>query len=543
MELPSLNALCGAPCCQGPGTADATTADVIGRLVAEQKPVELSEQLGPVDQEITGMKQPARNSIRFNKMTNLQHMEIDKEVTRGIALHQALRCSELWTSPQEIRRKNRIAEVWKLSKRVSSLDIFLSHTWRTKGRWKVLALMMQTGWLHGLLGWSIGLAIMLCLRGFELLSDPWQMDFLAGGHRRSTSLSVWTVPVAELFLLIGLYFSPYLPFKTQMGFYDAACIHQGHGEMFERGIYGIGGFLTVSKELRVLYTSQYLSSLWCVFELVGFRKVHPEGKVNFCPLFMERSTLVCALIVFCNVFSLNFAAVYTEEEIRESYFALGYVFAFFPPWIFLAHTLRFNYREKRRLIFDLNTFNVDNLICTLDSDRDFILSAIEAWYGNKEAFNVFVRNDLRAELLGLLPSPHLHWTYAALILSSQVAVILDTSLSLQKAGFEGHTVLRYCISGLALSILWSWCAFNGFFYLSDRSAGSARSYLLDWCKTLAVAGVTFVFTLIAFVLWIQVVRSNRVLDIVCFTAFPLLFPCFFSNIFPTCRHQRGTGNQ
>eukprot|EP00438_Fugacium_kawagutii_P023806 Skav228153 [mRNA] locus=scaffold2683:337315:338869:- [translate_table: standard] len=193
-------------------------------------------------------------------MTNMRHMEIDEEFTRGIALHRALRHHELWTSPQEIRRKNQVLKVWNLSKKVSKFDTFLSHTWRTKGRWKVLALMLQTGWLHGMLGWSIGLAVMLCLRRFDIVSDPWKTVFLAGGQTLSTPLGQWTVVVSELTLLIGLYFSPYLPLKTRTCFFDVACIHQGQSEMFERGIYGIGGCLAVAEELRVLYTTQYLSS-------------------------------------------------------------------------------------------------------------------------------------------------------------------------------------------------------------------------------------------------------------------------------------------
>lgn len=33
-------------------------------------------------------------------------------------------------------------------------------------------------------------------------------------------------------------------------------------ELMERGIYGLGGFLQVSKELRVLWSAPYLSRLW-----------------------------------------------------------------------------------------------------------------------------------------------------------------------------------------------------------------------------------------------------------------------------------------
>eukprot|EP00438_Fugacium_kawagutii_P008835 Skav208535 [mRNA] locus=scaffold1216:84052:85874:- [translate_table: standard] len=480
--------LCGGadPCCEAEAV---TTHEVVHPVEPEPS---FSEQLAPVAEAHSvasggdGMVQPARNSIRFNKMTRMQHMEIDEEFTRGISLHQALRHLELWTSPQEIRRKNQTAKVWNLSRKVSSFDTFLSHTWRTKGIWKVIALMMQSGWLHGLLGWSIGLAVMLCLRGLEIVTDPWKSIMLAGGQARLAPFSIWTVISSELALLICFLLSPYLPFKTHMCFFDVACIHQGALEMFERGIYGIGGCLAVTKELRILYTSQYLSSLWCVFEMVGFRKVKPQGKLSLSPLFIERSSLLCAFVMFCGVTSYTIVIANTEPHFRERYIAVGYIVIALPFLVFAVHTMRFNYREKRRLILDLETFNVDKLICTSDFDRDFILSAIEGWYGSRDSFNAFVQTDLREELLGLLPSPHLPCTYAAIILSSPVAMALDFCLSMQKAGFGSPILLRTCISTLALCIPWLWFAFNAIFYLSDRSAQAAQNWLLDWCKTLAV---------------------------------------------------------
>ena len=87
------------------------------------------------------------------------------------------------------------------------------------------------------------------------------------------------------------------------------------------GIYGIGGFLAVSRELRVLWSPPYLSRLWCVarlrfmgrrfvlietlardpssqlpnstevFEIAAFRKANPLGKLVFQPLFVERDIL------------------------------------------------------------------------------------------------------------------------------------------------------------------------------------------------------------------------------------------------------------
>eukprot|EP00438_Fugacium_kawagutii_P018220 Skav218335 [mRNA] locus=scaffold755:355540:357204:+ [translate_table: standard] len=537
--FPSLSALCSRaePCCE----AEAVK---VHEVIHPEEP-SFSEQLAPVAEHCSESTTvtPSRNSIRFNKMTRMQHMEIDEEFTRGIALHRALRHLELWTSPQEIRRKNQIEKVWKLSKNVSRFDTFLSHTWRTRGIWKVIALMMQSGWLHGLLAWSIALAIMLCLRGFDIISDPWKTITLAGGQPSLIPLTPWTIVASELALLMGVYLSPYVPCKTQMCFFDVACIHQGKSEMFKRGIYGIGGCLAVAEELRVLYTSRYLSSLWCVFEIVGFRKVKPEGKLTLSPLFIERSSLACAFFMFCAVLSNTFVMAYTEQHFRQRYIIVPFIILSLPTLIFAVHTLRFNYREKRRLMMDLETFNVDNVFCASDSDRDFILSAIEGWYGSRDAFNAFVQTDLRKELLGLLPSPHLPCTCAAMILSSQVASALDFCLSMQKAGFGSLILLRTGISILALSIPWFWFVFNAIFYLSDRSAQSPHNWLLDWCKTLAVAGLIFLFNLMGFAWWNQVFRSDGVIGLVGFVAFSLLLPFFILNIFPRCRRRETDGTK
>lgn len=41
------------------------------------------------------------------------------------------------------RHKPRAAELWKRSQKVDGFDFFISHTWRTPGRWKILSLLMR----------------------------------------------------------------------------------------------------------------------------------------------------------------------------------------------------------------------------------------------------------------------------------------------------------------------------------------------------------------------------------------------------------------
>ena len=503
--------------------------------------ISYSEELAPIEEEHSGRSwalpaSPSCQSVGWRKMMTMRHMEIDFEILRGIPLHRALRQPELWTSPHEIRRTNRAAQVWDLSTRVSSLDIFLSHSWKSKGRWKVLALMMQTGWLHGLLGWSVGLAVMLCLRTFGMVSDTWKnLDFIVAGRHITADLSIWTVISAEVFMVLGLCLSPYMPLKTQMCFLDVACIHQDELDMFERGLYSIGGCLSVAKELRVLYSPEYLSSLWCWFELVGFRKANPEGKLVSAPLFIERSAAICALIEFCFAVLINVVLGYADIRTRQANTILYYLALFFLPLVFVVHTMRCSYREKGRLILDLTTFDVDKLVCTSDFDRAFILSAISAWYGSKEALRDFVRSELRAELLGLLPSPHLPSAYAALILSSLLAWNCDMALNFYKGGATWEELLRHMLSFFSFFTSWFWCAFNGIFYLSDKTSSPGGNRLLDWSKTLAVAGVMFLWSFVGFTLCVTLARSTAVVGLVVYVIFSMALPLFILDAFKGCR--------
>ena len=203
--------------------------------------------------------------------------------------------------------------------------------------------------------------------------------------------------------------------------------------------------------------------------------------------------------------------------------------------VFVVQTMRCSYREKGRLILDLTTFDVDKLVCASDFDRAFILSAISAWYGSKEALRDFVRSDLRAELLGLLPSPHLPCSYAALILSSLLAWNCDMALNIYKGGATWEQLLRHVLIFFPFFTCWFWCAFNGIFYLSDKTSSPGSNRLLDWSKTLAVAAVMFVWSVIGFIICVALTRSTTVVGLVCYVIFSMTLPLFILDAFRGCR--------
>lgn len=380
------------------------------------------------------------------KIDQLRHLEPDHEIMRGIHLHLALQKKEFFTSPDLIRLTHRSDKVWNASTPVSSFDVFLSHTWRCNGRWKVVALVLQSGYSHGLIGWFLGVTLMLCLRGFDIVGDPWAAKVIMFGTEFTVGVSPWCGIAGGISLMLGLCLSPYLPLKTYMCFLDVACIHQGRTELFERGIYSIGGCLSVAKELRVLYSPSYVSSLWCIFELVGFRKANPAGKLSFKPLFIERSAMICAFITWVMALVQSASMAYTDSDFRQDNVLLVYLGVMLLPITLMVQALRHNYREKSQLISDLKSFDLDRVTCVSEFDHRFILTAIDAWYGNKEAFRDFVRGPLRDELLGLLPSPHLPPAYVALILSSAMATLLGFALNVYKAGAEIHQLVIFCVS-------------------------------------------------------------------------------------------------
>lgn len=480
-----------------------------------------SGQLAGIEEDSVS-ESPRRSTMK--KMTELRHMEPDHEIMRGIPLHLTLQRSEFWTSPEKIRLRDRSDEVWKFSSPVSHFDLFLSHTWKSKGRWKVLALVFQTGCLHGLIGWFFGVALLLCLQAFDIVAPTWTAAILISGGELTCGVSLWTIIAGGVSMILGLCLSPYLPFKTHMCFLDVACIHQGRPELFERGVYSIGGCLSVAKELRVLYSPKYLSSLWCIFELVGFRKANPTGKLAFKPLFIERSAMICGFIWWFFWLTLQAAIALPQAEFRQANILLVFLGVLLLPTTLMTYALRQNYGEKSQLISDLKDFDLDRLICTSEFDRGFILTAVYAWFGNREAIRDFVRGPLRDELLGLFPSPQLPYKYLALILSSSIAWILESVLALYKAGAESHQLVIFFVSYTAYCICWVGSCCSGVFFLSDKTSHSGGSRFIDLAKTLGVAAGINAWALLGLAWLLVAWRSGNTLAIVCYVAFSALIP-------------------
>ncbi|CAE7236237.1 unnamed protein product [Symbiodinium necroappetens] len=399
-----------------------------------------------------------RSLTKEVRLEKLQQLEVDTELVRGVPLQVTLRnFGKMWrVSPLSLSEEARNT-LYRKSVHIDSFDVFLSHTWHTKGRWKVLSLLLQSGLRLALLAWAACVAVMFVLSSNCLLPLPF--EFISRfGDGAKLSCGPWCLLGSFIGHGAGLMLAPYAPtFCSQapMCFLDVASINQTDKELMERGVYGIGGFLCKSKELRVLWSCPYFTRLWCVFEVAAFRTANPTGRLAFRPLFVEVGSFMCVagayFSCFLYMFSIPLGSVVAPLA--------SYAIALAPVYV-LMHQLRQNSAVKYQLLHDLKRFDLAAVQSHSDFDRQFVFTAIKAWYGSTEAFTQFVQGPLREELLesgqstiplkyillplGVMASLSLDWVVALLCAHVSADSAVDGTVLVKSWGQKK----RVCFSSL-----------------------------------------------------------------------------------------------
>ncbi|CAE7555658.1 unnamed protein product [Symbiodinium natans] len=317
------------------------------------------------------------------------HLKLDRDLLRGIPLKSSLHgFGVLWRrSPIELPDNAAREALWKRSAKVERLDIFLSHMWHTPGSQKFRALLLQSGCYCFVLGWFLCAAVCVILGVF------------AGSGRYQRDLSA---RLGGLFgSILGLLASPYLPQLggSKMCFLDVVCIHQADPDKMQRGIYGLGGFLSASSELRILWSPPYLSRLWCIFDLAAFRKANPSGRIVLKPLYLEVGLLYLILANYMFALIEEGRVRVAGDPAWDDWSVIVVRVGTTLPYALLIHGLRRLLHEKHRLMENIRCFELAKVSCRLQSDRDFIYTGIREWYGSEEAFEQYVRGPLYDELI------------------------------------------------------------------------------------------------------------------------------------------------
>ncbi|CAE7433001.1 unnamed protein product [Symbiodinium sp. CCMP2592] len=511
-------------CCkpgEEPGVVEQVEAEAkLGQL--EQLPVIKDGDVAAVDTETGGLDRsctystlmeipdlPTRGSSgatigmsKTERHTLGRYSHIDMGVARGMSLRKSLEgFGRLWRyNPATWADEDRMS-LYNMSTKVTHFQTFVSHTWRSPGRWKVLSLSLQCGWHYGLASWLFAATLCTTLCLADVLPMPLTYRANIMGFVDVCPMGLWIMTCSCLAMGLGLMSTPLWPDRcgrsTDTCFIDVASIHQVDKTLMERGVFGIAGFLSISSEMRILWSSPYFSRLWCVFELAAYKKVNPDGRITFRPLFIEQAVLAMMLCSYL----FSFLCLFTRDVFYDNVIVLLLIFAV--AWPVAIYVLRMNFRQKHQLLYQLDNFDLDTVKCSQQFDRDFILAAIEKWYGSKQAFVDFVRQDLKYELEKSLSRTRLPNQYLLLLLTPVLSLSAEFFLAAWKGGAPSDALLSFAVGILlGFDVFFIWASNLLMIYLCDVLA-PRRSGHLDHLQTL------FIMVLIVTTLYVGSVVSAR----------------------------------
>ena len=136
-------------------------------------------------------------------------------------------------------------------------------------------------------------------------------------------------------------------------FFDAVSIHQGDAFLKQRGLEGLGGFISISKEFRALWTPDFASRLWCVFEIAAFRKINPDGNIVIAPVSIEFfvAMLMPAMTLSSIVYMMMLA---TQHTVLVGALVSSVAVI---PCCYGVHLLRRDMQSKRDMLTVLDNFD------------------------------------------------------------------------------------------------------------------------------------------------------------------------------------------
>ena len=379
------------------------------------------------------------------------------ELMRGISLRKTLRQGGmLWLYNPSVLSLDQKEQVFAASKPTARFDRFLSHTWWTRGKWKMLSLLLHFGWPTMLVAWAMGVLVSFILCLYDVLPAFASYEVHAIDFHAQVPCGCWIMLAGFIAPIGGLMLFPYLPCRgSDTCFLDFVCINQTDSVQMQQGIQSIGHFLAASAELRVLWSAPLLSRLWCVFEIAAYRKLNPGGKIVIAPILNE--LLACQMFLWVQFFAVIFWLERTGpqggNDWRMLFAFLGVFTLVFPS---LAHVGWKKQLDHDKLESDLATFDLTKVECSNDFDRQCIHDAITHWYGSLAAFSEHVRGPFRLEVLELLRAGRkMSLGYLWLALSPVLCLSLEGLVGLWRAGAPIQSLVGFAASHmLAHDMLW-----------------------------------------------------------------------------------------
>jgi len=290
--------------------------------------------------------------------------------------------------PDELPRISQTA-LYDLSKKVDSLDFFLSHSWKSSGYQKYISLLLH------FLGPAAGCIAVLLAFAVYVFQKFHPLPYLCTRHDEwfgyDFHFSYWELGIAILSGYLTLFWGRV--FLKKAGFLDGACIHQTDPELRSLGVRCLPGFLMASKNLIVMWDGFFLTRGWCCFEIATFRAKNPKGAIKLISIGLQTMMFHCHIYyLFCYV---SFLLVWPWVPGVMGFFGAG-LLAMFPVYTYCAYGGEDYFRTRALLEKQLAEFEFKNAEMQEESDKIEVLSQIDHMFaGGVAEFDRFMETEIR----------------------------------------------------------------------------------------------------------------------------------------------------
>mmetsp|Transcript_1074 Transcript_1074/g.2340 ORF Transcript_1074/g.2340 Transcript_1074/m.2340 type:complete len:564 (+) Transcript_1074:109-1800(+) len=381
-------------------------------------------------------------------------------------------------------------KTFQKSKPSQRISMFLSHSWSTPGYSKALGLMYVGNVRRAcFISWAVAIGLFISIATTdvgETLRGPGDLYFAGTDTIRKAPTIIAGIFPNLLFLII-LVFGQNLPLGETSCFLDKCCIHQTDVVKKREGVKLLSRFLQISDKLMILYHPDYMTRLWCVYELAAFRHLrgNVEGSIQFLPLRVPMSLLAMFVVHTFSGIAVQLAGPfflsksYAEWVMRESpsdwiplyYFATSTLtfllgFAVVVPAVF--RSFQSHIRDNVTLLRQLREFELSQTSCLFPSDREFVEGQIVKWFGSISNFEQVVRTDVADSVEKQVQSQvPLRWKPAASTALPHIFILMMHGALYLRKGEWGFavTVLLFaatytcCSSTIPIALMFRWLRF------------------------------------------------------------------------------------
>ena len=336
---------------------------------------------------------------------SLTRPELQRAVPAGGVLRR-------WSA---IFRSTYVEGLYDMSGPTTEIDTFVSHSWRTPGWARALALAWHLSVSRLALAAAVAPLLWAVLAVWlDIETTYW---FMPEGGERMIALSFGVGPlVIPLAFLLAAALS--IASSATKLYLDRCCMCQYDTALMQASIHQLGAYIARSRRFLILWDENYCSRLWCMYEVATFLALHPVDRLRLVPItsvlpvvalwiFHAAATLGVAYVGSLLIFSQWFAALcqqYAPEPAAQVALLFMLVtstlcacYACVGWYVYdcvLAHVSALD-----ELHGQLSSFTVANLNCAVESDRAVVAAEIQRMFGSCRRFESLVRNKVAPALV------------------------------------------------------------------------------------------------------------------------------------------------